>query len=130
MIDGGLRQIFRANLPQVDWTTVEIHLASNGVPDLNGCFTGTEIWLEMKATAHWRITVRPAQIGWAERRIAHGGRVFAAVRRAETELWLFSGSDLRRLKTERLDSVPRLGRWFGGPAKWAWPEISRILLEK
>jgi hypothetical protein len=82
----------------------------------------------MKACMHWRAAIRPAQIGWAERRLLHGGRVFVAVRRAHEELWMFHGSQLRALKAGRVDAVTNLGHWTGGTAKWDWYEIERILL--
>lgn len=129
MADGGLRQLFRTKLPHFDWTTVEIGLASRGVPDLNGCFAGIEVWVELKQCAHWRILVRPEQVGWAERRAEHGGRTFVAVRRTLDELWLYLGSDLRRLKTERLDAVKPLYHGLGGPSRWDWDRVGEILIK-
>jgi hypothetical protein len=128
MSDGELRTIFRRHLRGFDFVAVETGATAGGVPDLNFCKNGVEGWCEMKACMHWRATIRPAQVGWTERRMRCGGRVFVAVRRAYEELWMFHGSQIRALKTERVDAVPNLGHWTGGTAKWDWPEIERILL--
>ena len=129
-VDAGLRQIFRKHLPLFDWQAIETGSVGGGVPDLNGCFNGVDVWIEMKKATHWRATIRPEQVGWAERRLDHGGRVFAAVRQVIQGggLFLYHGSKLRDLCRERIDMVPALGWWEGGPAAWDWDEIAKILL--
>lgn len=126
--DAGLRAIFKAGLPGFDFTAIESGQTSSGIPDTNYCYRGIEGWIEYKACDHWRIEVRPAQIGWIERREEHGGQIFVAVRRIHRELWLFPGCAIRRLAAERLDKVPVFGRWNGGPAVWDWIAIGRILI--
>lgn len=130
MSDGELRKIYRAHLTGGDLLAVETGGTASGVPDTNWCKRGIEVWVENKACDHWRVTIRPMQIGWCERRLRHGGRVFCAVRRARTELWLFHASQLRVLQDTRLDLVPRLGHWEGGAAGWDWARVEEILLYK
>ena len=129
-VDGGLRQIFRERLSAFDFVTVEMGVSGTGAPDMNYCYDGTEGWIEAKACDHWRIKVRPEQVGWVERRLAHGGRVYVAVRRARRELWLFHGVAIRLLKDARLDAVPSLGTWTGGPSSWDWAVIATFLTGK
>jgi len=128
MSDGELRKIFRQHLHGFDVLSVETGGTTSGVPDLNYARNGIEGWIENKVCDHWRCSIRPMQVGWCERRLRHNPRVFVAVRRAGTELWLFHASNMRRLVTERLDTVPRLGRWFGGAANWDWDGIAWELL--
>jgi hypothetical protein len=130
MSDGELRKIFRKHLHGFDLLAVETGGTSSGVPDLNYARDGREGWIEMKAADHWRVTIRPMQIGWCERRLRHNPRVFCAVRRAGTELWLFHASEMRNLQTERLNGIPILGWWEGGAARWDWDKIGQILLDK
>jgi hypothetical protein len=125
MADGELRKIFRANLKHFDWLAVET-ATDAGVPDANYCFNRHEGWIEMKRCRGLKVDVRSAQVGWAERRLRHGGKVFCAVRK-EKAMWLFSGWDLRTLTTRRVDQVPPLGHWDGGQSAWGWGEIARIL---
>ena len=129
MSDGELRKIFRKHLIGFDLLAVETGGTTSGVPDMNLAAPGNiEIWVEMKQAAHWRTTIRPMQVGWIERRLRFNKRVFIAVRRAGAELWLYHGSAVRRLKTERLDQVPALGHWDNGPACWGWTEIAKLLV--
>jgi hypothetical protein len=131
MSDGELRKIFRKhlNVTRFDLLAVETGGTSSGVPDLNYAAPGNiEGWIEMKAADHWRVTIRPMQIGWCERRLRFNSRVFCAVRRAEDELWLFHASQMRYLATERIDKVPGLLVCSGGAAKWDWAEITSLLL--
>lgn len=135
--DGGLSQLFRKHLPDVDFARIETWSTGQGVPDVNGCCEGAEFWIEMKATSGRAVTISPEQVAWAERRLRHGGRVFLAVRRqhdggprkgpAVDELWLFTGAQTRWIATEGLPS-DHFWFWAGGPRSWDWGEIKRILL--
>jgi len=128
MSDGELRKIFRKHLRGFDLQAIETGSTGGGVPDQNYCKNHIEGWVEGKACSHWRITIRPMQVGWAERRIRHGGRVFVAVRRVDVELWMFHGSLMRALQDARIDALPNLGHWTGGAARWDWDQIEQILL--
>ena len=127
MVDGGLRQLIRKHIPQADWQAIESGTTGGGIPDLNGCFDGVEFWIECKATAGWRVKIRPAQVAWTERRMRHGGRVFLAVLRARKELWLFPADSMRALCQCRVDQVPALGHWSGGPSRWPWELVQNRL---
>src|SRR5215213_7651185 len=94
MSDGGLGKLIPDHLPQVHFQRIETGGTGRGVPDLNGCWGGTEFWIENKHTAGWcvpRDKMRAEQVGWLERRARAGGRVFLAVRqtgRRRDDLWL------------------------------------------
>lgn len=128
MSDGELRKIFRKHLTGFDLLAVETGGTTSGVPDLNYARDGVEGWVEMKRADHWRTTIRPMQIGWCERRLRHNPRVFCAVRRAGTELWLYHASQMRFLAVTRIDEVANLGQWTGGAARWDWNAIGHFLL--
>lgn len=122
--DGDLRKVFRKHLPRFDWQSIETGAIGDGVPDMNYCARfGLEGWLENKQCEHWRVGIRPAQVGWIERRLRYNNRVFIAVRRARDELWFFQGKAIRALVENRIDAVPCLGHWGGGPAKWDWKSV-------
>lgn len=128
MADGELRKIFRKHLRGFDLLSVETGGTTSGVPDLNYARDNIEGWIECKAADHWRITVRPMQVGWCERRLRYNNRVFCAVRRGKAELWLYHASAMRRLMHERLDIVEPLGHWTGGAAAWDWDVITQLLI--
>jgi hypothetical protein len=129
-MDGRLRQLFKAHLPEMDWVSIDV-TSGRGVPDSNACFKGVEFWIEHKATKGRRVIMRPEQVGWIERRMRHGGRVFISVRRFNSrvdELYLLWGASARFLARGEWPEVAALGHWAGGPSKWNWLEIKEILL--
>lgn len=137
MIDGGLRILFRKNLPHFDWVTIETGGTGRGVPDSNACYNKIEFWIEYKQTDGWDVPLRPEQIGWLMRRSRAGGRTFIAVRRwpeagkrriAADDLYLFRGADAILAKQQGLRLPTRLGIWSEGPSAWNWREIGQLLI--
>jgi hypothetical protein len=131
-IDGGLRGLHSSHLPMVHWQPVETGMTGRGVPDSNGCYRGSEFWVEMKWTPEWAVGLRPEQIGWLMRRSRAGGRVFVAVRQlckpgarreARDSYWLFWGGHAVDLKERGLRGPPSVLTCGGGPARWDWPAI-------
>ena len=126
MSDGGLRALFRKNIPG-DWQAIETGSTGRGIPDANYCHRGAEGWVEFKACKHWKFGIWPEQIAWLERRYRNGGRVFLAVRRADDELWLIHPMGARYASLKDVPENLVLGRWFDGPGKWDWKLIENFL---
>lgn len=57
---------------KVHWTRIESR-AGPGVPDVNGCYKGLEVWLELKLSRGNRVLLSEFQTNWIDRRIAAGG---------------------------------------------------------
>lgn len=76
-------------VPDADWTRIET-VVSEGVPDVNGCYLGAEVWLELKIWHGSRVEARSAQIPWHWRRRRAGGRTFVIVG-SETGFDVFDG---------------------------------------
>ena len=127
-IDGSLRSTFRRHLPDFDWVSVETGLTERGVPDSNYCCDGVEGWIEHKTCRGWRVSIRPEQVAWCERRLRHGGHVFLAVRKPDYGMWLFAGENMRRLLDNRVCDLSPLGVWVGSPSRWDWEQIRKLLL--
>jgi len=141
-MDGGLRQLFRKNLPEFDWTSIESGGTGRGIPDSNYCHKGIEGWVEWKQTTGHIVTLRSEQIGWISRRCRFGGRVFIAVRQraiagarreARDVLWLFPGHYATAAKLHGLKGTWTSGadvhQWHNGPANgWDWRAIAEVLL--
>ena len=138
MIDGGLWKCISDHLKSPDWQRIESGGTGGGIPDLNGCLEKVEMWAELKATHEWAVKIRPEQVGWAERRIRHGGRVLLMTRRsrdggpvkgpAVDELWIHRGSDMRKVSMLGLQKgPPPIIKCSGGPSAWLWPVIEDIL---
>ena len=133
-IDGDLRAIFRRRLPQFMWTSVESGGTTRGIPDSHYCGQGSSGWVEFKQTKAWAVGMRPEQIGWAAQYSRHGGRSWVAVRRVRPdadELWMVPGNYGATLKQYGLRPVydgKTPGIYYsGGPAKWPWDAIARLL---
>ena len=127
-MDGDLRKLFRKNLPQVHWVSVESGFTDLGIPDMNGCVGGREFWVEAKLARGNVVRIRPGQIAWLSRRHRVGGRVFVAVRQQKPRhgvdrLWLFRGEHAAVLSDQGMDATSYAGMWDGGPHKWPWEAI-------
>jgi hypothetical protein len=137
MSDGGLHLVFKKHLVGAHIQRLESGMTGGGIPDVNACRDGVEAWIEYKSIRGWvlpKTNRRPAQVGWIEGRLRHGGRCFVAVRQlgmGRDDLWLFSGWALRDLHQGlRLHAVPPahlLGHWHGPPSKWDWPKVNSLL---
>ena len=64
--------------------------AGTGQPDLNGCWHGIEVWVELKIFKGNQLIFRSTQPEWIRRRIGAGGRVFVLARKDDT-LYLYDG---------------------------------------
>lgn len=136
MIDGGLRKLFRKNLPEFHWQSIETGGVGLGVPDSNFCRRGREGWIEFKQTSGWAVTLEPEQAAWLDRRARAGGRVWIAVRRwgkgprrgTYDELWLIEGKHALAARREGLRGTPGIvAVHAGGPAGWDWRRIAACL---
>lgn len=133
MKDGDLRSILRRGVPRAHWVTIETGLVTVGVPDSNCCLEGRETWVECKAARGWRVRIRPEQVAWMVKRTMAGGRALVAVRRQganHDELWLLDGGRAREIMDHGLRGLPDgvvLLRTEGGPSRWRWDEVERLL---
>jgi hypothetical protein len=71
-----LYQWMQRGLPKsIDCHRIE-NCAGSGMPDVNMCYEGFEIWVELKVLPLNMILLRPAQYAWGMRRGTAGGSVF------------------------------------------------------
>lgn len=128
-IDGGLRKLFKDNVLRAQWTPIETGMVAQGVPDSEYCLEGGfQGWIEFKQCGANKIKIRPMQVQWIERRVRMGGRVWIGVRRKE-ELFLYNGGAVRALFDVGLKGASPRGSWSGGPARWDWSAVRKILAD-
>ena len=109
----GVWEPLRDGTPQVMWMRLE-NLVGTGMPDVNGCLNGVEVWLELKHVASgFKIKFQPTQPAWILKRTLYGGRVFVLVRKLDT-LYLYHGSQVRELVDQglRVQPVLRMAKPF------------------
>ena len=83
-----LRQWLLRHLPK-EWHIQPIESStSNGIPDINLCARGLEIWLELKAEGKHPL-LRPEQAAWITRRELCGGRALVLHRRPDASWALY-----------------------------------------
>ena len=63
------KHITKPHLIRVESNTI------NGIPDINGCWSGKEFWLELKSDKVGYPKLSKWQISWINKRIKHGGIV-------------------------------------------------------
>jgi hypothetical protein len=132
--DDGLRPLFRQNLREgFFWTTVETGFVTQGVPDSNYLADGVEGWIEYKATRTGYVKFRPEQVGWHLRRRRYGGISWIAVRwrrddNSQDDLVMFQGADVESVMESGARSNRAVLRASGGPARWPWLAVRRLLV--
>ena len=67
------------------WQNLEA-LNSPGLPDVNVCYRGVEVWLELKGEKVW---LRRHQYAWGMRRAKVGGRCFILGHPLEDSIWIW-----------------------------------------
>lgn len=77
--------------------------AGTGISDVNACFLGREVWVELKMGHSGRMQFRNSQRIWILRRVAAGGRVFVLVRDGDV-LTLFTAGALMTSVAARPES--------------------------
>ncbi len=130
--------MFRANLPEFDWCSIESGSTGAGIPDSNFCCNGVEGFVEFKQTTGHTCPLRPEQVGWIARRVRAGGRVFIACRAraaagkrrpARDDLWLIPGLYAKEAKAQGLGfGYGDVRVWYGGPQAWDWRAIAGVLV--
>ena len=134
-MDGNLRQLFRAHLKDVFFTSVETGATGRGTPDSYAIYKGSSCWIEFKQTKAWKTTLTPEQISWHLRHSRNGGRSFIAVRRQHflggnnqyDELWIMDGNIADICTSLRDISLGLTNIWSGGAARWDWNQIRQVL---
>ena len=78
----------------IHWTRIE-SWAGQGIPDLHGISDGRTVFVELKVTESYSISISPFQKAWNFNHVLHGGRSFIMLQHlGERALYLFSSSIL------------------------------------
>lgn len=78
----------KAHMPLVHWTRIET-TTGNGVPDVEGCYQGVAVWIEIKSVGKYGdIDLTPVQCAWHRARAKAGGRsVILAAEHGHVWVW-------------------------------------------
>lgn len=73
--------MFKKHLPEkCDYQRIETGGTGRGIPDVNLCWRGIEIWVELKVVSGKKINITAEQCAWHYRRVRSGGRTFIVAR--------------------------------------------------
>ena len=114
--------------PQIHWQRIE-NTTGVGVPDINFCLDGVEVWVEDKWTpskkgARFSHPLTPSQCGWILKRVHSGGSAWVLARRVDTfRLW--HGSWAKEIVDQGWNA-PGSCITMGRP--WAWVELIDTML--
>ena len=109
-----LYALLKKHLKDVHFTRIESH-TENGIPDVNACYNGKDIWVELKANNSKDLGLSKWQIVWIMKRLKVGGTVFIINRPLlQRALKIYSGSIVREPITS--DTEP-LATFFD-PIDW------------
>lgn len=79
-----------------------IESIGSGIPDLNVCFEGKEIWIELKVFDLDIVLLRKEQYAWGMRRSAMGGNVFILCRHSD-HIWVWKYPQIEVQKYGNID---------------------------
>ena len=100
-----LYQAMKKNLSRVHWQRIETGAISTGVPDVNGCFGGSDFWVELKIGKVESIKLSAQQCAWHMRRASSGGVTWIfASDPSSRQLWLISGNQSINLRNREVNS--------------------------
>lgn len=71
--EADLYKLLKNGIPDAHWQRLESWKIAGGIPDVNGCLNGIDVWVELKVSPN---ETTELQDRWIEKRIKAGGRVF------------------------------------------------------
>ena len=91
--EASLWKLLKANLPkEAHVQRIETGGTARGVPDVNVCHAGKEVWIELKSIKGNKLTLTEFQIVWMHNRSISGGNCFILVKK-DKELRAFDISE-------------------------------------
>ena len=119
-----LFQLLKNNLKNTHFTRIESH-TELGIPDVNACHNGQEVWLELKANSRKDLGLSKYQVVWMKKRIKHGGNVWIMNRPLlDKTLRFYSPSTIDPGSLSSVSGQPTL---VLGPTKIDWDQVMDLL---
>ncbi len=121
--DGGLWKVVKRQMPGIHWQRIETQMTAAGVPDVNGCYQGREVWIELKHVPAGLLirSLSAFQCGWMLKRAKYGGNVWLLVRYTKTgdQCWLYHAGQIKAVKEGGMRVDPHMKFDTNDPEGWA-----------
>ena len=86
---------------------IETGGTGRGVPDVNYCQQGREIWIELKSIKGLKSELSPFQVAWIYNRVRSGGNCFVLIRKSK-EVKLFQPKQLKEIQDLNWKTEPAI----------------------
>lgn len=96
---------FKALYPTDHIQSIESEATAAGIPDINLCKGGREVWVELKSGRLTATSIKPGQYVWHIKRTQAGGTTWVVQRTDEGLVRVYKGSRIREFR-EKPNSVP------------------------
>ena len=105
-----LWQHLKKLLPMVHWQRIELSYMP-GIPDLNGCYEGVEIWIELKVVRRGKkINLTRPQVNWIKKRTKAGGRTLIMVLK-DDQITVWPGEEIDDILEHGIDASGFITAW-------------------
>tara|TARA_A100001515_G_scaffold71781_2_gene57173 strand:+ start:1069 stop:1452 length:384 start_codon:yes stop_codon:yes gene_type:complete len=92
------KQLRDSTQGKIHWQRIESGITASGIPDLNGCSQGKEVWIELKVVKGNQIGLRPMQKAWLYRRAEAGGNCFVLAKKDKTIKLYSIAADIKQIE--------------------------------
>lgn len=97
---------FRELYPRDHIQNIESEATSAGIPDINACKGGKDIWIELKSGPLTKASIKPGQFIWHIKRAQAGGTTWVVQRMYDGMINVFSGKRIIEFRDNPKDVIP------------------------
>lgn len=120
--EASLWGLVKDNMPkEIHSQRIETGGTGKGVPDVNYCHEGKEIWMELKSIDGLKSELSPFQMAWLFNRSKVGGNCFVLIRKnnsKEKEIKLFHIKDMTIKELGKLNWETEASYTLKTPYNW------------
>jgi len=115
-------KLVKSHLPVgAHWQRIETGGTGTGIPDVNLCYEGKEIWIELKLVKGKRIDLSPTQIAWHMKRTKAGGRTWILARHTYDGVRIGKGDKIYLWEGNQAKALKELGMNCENSLTWEAP---------
>lgn len=115
-------KLVKSHLPVgAHWQRIETGSTGTGIPDVNICLNGKEVWVELKLIKGKRVDLAPTQVAWHMKRAKAGGITWILARHTYDGVRIGKGDKIYLWKGLHAKTIKEDGIASGGYSVWSAP---------